>query len=235
MPTHRTRTPKYRHYRPKNLAVVRISGRDHYLGKYDSAESYERYDRLIAEWLVARHQPHTSHSSHSSSPPTSSISVNELIYTFWQHVQQRYVKNGRPTSGASLFNRPGAGLFARRSQQWLPAHKNAPPERPGRARGYCGLLHITARIRIERQKPLFSGAFHVFLPVRAGTCCCLLHRKMHRPCTASRAVRFRPAKVGIRHLRVMLRCKTALLFAANHQAGACRMARVIKNATRAKA
>ena len=24
--------PKYRHYRPKNLAVVRINGKDHYLG-----------------------------------------------------------------------------------------------------------------------------------------------------------------------------------------------------------
>jgi hypothetical protein len=28
--------PKYRHYKPKDLAVVRIDGRDYYLGKYDS-------------------------------------------------------------------------------------------------------------------------------------------------------------------------------------------------------
>src|SRR4051812_30597305 len=30
---------KYRHYRPKDLAVVRIEDRDIYLGKYDSPES----------------------------------------------------------------------------------------------------------------------------------------------------------------------------------------------------
>jgi hypothetical protein len=28
--------PKYRHYRPKDLAVVRLDGKNHYLGKYDS-------------------------------------------------------------------------------------------------------------------------------------------------------------------------------------------------------
>jgi len=35
MPPRRRRVPKYRHYKPKNLAVVRIEGRDHYLGKCD--------------------------------------------------------------------------------------------------------------------------------------------------------------------------------------------------------
>jgi hypothetical protein len=45
------RTPKYRHYKPKDLAVVRIDGKDHYLGKYDSPESREKYHRLVAEWI----------------------------------------------------------------------------------------------------------------------------------------------------------------------------------------
>jgi hypothetical protein len=34
------------------LAVVRIAGHDHYLGKYGNPESY---DRLVAEWLAMRH------------------------------------------------------------------------------------------------------------------------------------------------------------------------------------
>ena len=42
--------PKYRHYKPKNLGVVRIDGRDHYLGKFNSDESWEKYHRLLAEW-----------------------------------------------------------------------------------------------------------------------------------------------------------------------------------------
>ena len=32
--------PKYRQYRPKNLAVGRIDGRDFYLGRFDSPESW---------------------------------------------------------------------------------------------------------------------------------------------------------------------------------------------------
>ena len=54
MPTSDRRIPKYRHYRPKDLAVVRIDGHDHYLGKYDSPQSHENYHRLVAEWLAGR-------------------------------------------------------------------------------------------------------------------------------------------------------------------------------------
>src|SRR5947208_491358 len=41
------RIPKYRHYKPKNLGMVVINDRAHYLGKYDTPESWERYHRLI--------------------------------------------------------------------------------------------------------------------------------------------------------------------------------------------
>ena len=47
------RLPKYRHYKPKDLAVVRIDGRDVYLGRYDSPESREKYRRVLADWLPA--------------------------------------------------------------------------------------------------------------------------------------------------------------------------------------
>jgi hypothetical protein len=33
MPNQSRRIPKYRHYKPKNLGVVRINGIDEYLGK----------------------------------------------------------------------------------------------------------------------------------------------------------------------------------------------------------
>ena len=42
-------TPKYRHYKPKDLGVVRIDGKDHYLGKFNTPESFEKYHRLLAE------------------------------------------------------------------------------------------------------------------------------------------------------------------------------------------
>lgn len=77
MPQSLSRTPKYRHYRPKNLAVVRIAGRDRYLGKYGSPESYERYDRLVAEWLVSRHQPQSGKST--SGDPAAPVTVMRTI------------------------------------------------------------------------------------------------------------------------------------------------------------
>ena len=44
------RIPKYRHQKSRNLAVVRIAGKDIYLGKYNSPESHEKYHRLVEEF-----------------------------------------------------------------------------------------------------------------------------------------------------------------------------------------
>ncbi len=62
---------------------MRINGRDHYLGKYDSSESYERYDRLVAEWLLTRKHGNTSTvGSPGNSTPAPSLAVNDLILAF---------------------------------------------------------------------------------------------------------------------------------------------------------
>lgn len=119
MPVGRSSPPKYRHYRPKNLAVVRIDGRDHYLGRFDSPESRERYDRLIAEWLIRRYEPKPAGSVTDAIPDHRrgiSPSVNDLILAFWQHAKARYVKNGQPTSEIRSFRtalRPVRRLYGR--------------------------------------------------------------------------------------------------------------------------
>ena len=97
------RDPKYRLYKPKNLAVVRIAGCDHYLGKYGSPESHERYDRLIAEWRVGRYQVPAANSSAPTSPDAGPVTVKALILDFWRHAKKRYVKNGQPTSEIGSF------------------------------------------------------------------------------------------------------------------------------------
>jgi integrase len=87
------RIPKYRHYKPKDLAVVRIDGRDHYLGKFDSPESHERYRRLIAEWLSAGTQARPD-----NRPTPAATSISELILAFWRHAETHYRgPDGRPT------------------------------------------------------------------------------------------------------------------------------------------
>ncbi len=83
-------TPKYRHHRASGNAVVKIQGKDHYLGKYGTEESKAKYDRLIAEWLVA---------DRAAEPPESSkLTVAELIVAYWRFVKRHYVKHGEPTA-----------------------------------------------------------------------------------------------------------------------------------------
>ena len=46
------RVPSYRLHRSSGQAVVTLSGRDHYLGPHNTAESKAAYQRLVAEWLA---------------------------------------------------------------------------------------------------------------------------------------------------------------------------------------
>jgi hypothetical protein len=86
--------PKYRHYRPKNFAVVRIDGRDHYLGAYNPEESRERYRRLIAEWLATK----SVDPARGDGPPaTLDVSVNEILLA--------YLRRARPGEGATSWPR----------------------------------------------------------------------------------------------------------------------------------
>jgi hypothetical protein len=43
--------PRYSLHKPSGRARVRINGRDHYLGAYQSPESFAEYDKLIDEYL----------------------------------------------------------------------------------------------------------------------------------------------------------------------------------------
>ena len=44
-PNQKVRTPSYRLHKPTQQAVVRIQGRDFYLGRYGTEASREKYDR----------------------------------------------------------------------------------------------------------------------------------------------------------------------------------------------
>jgi hypothetical protein len=90
-----SRLPKYRHYKPKNLGVVRIDGKDHCLGHYGSPESQEAYRRLLAEWLAGRGG---GLPSQLQQPGTDTgLIVNELILAYVRFSDRYYVKNGRRT------------------------------------------------------------------------------------------------------------------------------------------
>jgi hypothetical protein len=86
--------PKYRHYKLKDLAVVRLGGKDHYLGRYDSPESWEKYRRLLSEWIsdAGRTRPKSQ-----TANSVEVLTVNELILAYAKFVDAYYVKDGRPT------------------------------------------------------------------------------------------------------------------------------------------
>ena len=94
MPGRPRKLPSYCHHKASGQAVVRIDGKDRYLGPYGSPASYEKYHRLISERFP--HGPDSSPLSHPS--PGRDLTMIELMAGYWQHVVKYYVKNDKPTS-----------------------------------------------------------------------------------------------------------------------------------------
>ncbi|MFO0822846.1 MAG: tyrosine-type recombinase/integrase [Gemmataceae bacterium] len=88
----RKTNPSYRFHKARNCAVVTINGRDHYLGTYDSPESWEKYHQLIAEHLAAHRLPPPP------VPADAPITISEVTARYWTYAKSYYVKNGKPTS-----------------------------------------------------------------------------------------------------------------------------------------
>jgi integrase len=88
----RKKNPSYRYHKARDCAVVTIGGKDHYLGAYDSSESWELYYRLVAEHLAVRRQPPPP------APTEAPLTVTELIGRYWRFAKTYYVKGGKPTS-----------------------------------------------------------------------------------------------------------------------------------------
>lgn len=81
------KTPSYRHHRASGQAVVTLNGKVHYLGKHETPDSRERYDRLVGEWLSAGRTLRAQHKS----------SVAEMVAAYWRHAQTYYSRDGHCT------------------------------------------------------------------------------------------------------------------------------------------
>ena len=91
--------PKYRRQKHKDradAAFVELNGRRHYLGRYGSPESKEKYHRLLAEWESLGQQPPVA---------DGQITVVELIIRFWRHVNG----GGKVRRGSEATERRGGG------------------------------------------------------------------------------------------------------------------------------
>ena len=75
--------PKYRKHKPTGQAVVRINGKDFYLGPHNSAASKREYERLIAEWYA-------NGRTLVSPDAFNEITVVELIAMYVRHAKTYY-------------------------------------------------------------------------------------------------------------------------------------------------
>ena len=87
-----SRIPSYRLHKSSGQARVIINRKHHYLGKYGSPESLEKYHRLLAEQIRA---PAGSTTVALAAARQSSLSIDELILSYWQFTKGYYVKNGK--------------------------------------------------------------------------------------------------------------------------------------------
>ena len=115
MPVNTPRTPKYRHHKPSGLAVVRLSGRDIYLGPFDTPESRSKYDQVVADWLANGRRLDVRREAPESK---TDFAMCELMLAYLEYAKGYYVKNGRQTGEATNIQdalRPVMKLYSKLS------------------------------------------------------------------------------------------------------------------------
>jgi integrase len=83
-------------------AVVRLCGKDFYLGAYGSPEAKQQYDALIATWIA-----------NGRSLPEAQRSVNELILAYLAHAEEYYRESPKEREKITLSVRPLKDLYGR--------------------------------------------------------------------------------------------------------------------------
>src|SRR3954454_15629711 len=102
MPSKPRKVPSYRLHKPTGQAVVRLDGRDFYLGKHGTEASHEAYRRTIAEGLTRGTTRCDTQAVPAGSP---TLTIGELILAFWTSHGEKYYRraDGSPTGGLDNF------------------------------------------------------------------------------------------------------------------------------------
>ena len=105
------RDPKYRHHKARNLAVVRIDGKDYYLGRFGSDENRAKYHRLLADWRAGL-LDHQSNGPRENGNRTrdNSILITDLVRKYARFAKEYYQKDG-------VLTQPGIKVALRYLQQ----------------------------------------------------------------------------------------------------------------------
>lgn len=76
MPKLTKKLPSYRLHKPTGQPVVTLDGRDHYLCKFGTPKSLNKYKRLVGEWNVVLAQPAVDS---NDGTPAVNLRVSELF------------------------------------------------------------------------------------------------------------------------------------------------------------
>jgi hypothetical protein len=92
MPRKSGKVPAYCLHKASHQAVVRIDGRDHYLGLYGGATSHELSERLVAQWRVqCREHGGRPPKMFTVNQPSGNLSVEEMLGLYWRFAKTYYV------------------------------------------------------------------------------------------------------------------------------------------------
>ncbi len=157
----RRRIPSYRCYKPKNLGLVVIDGKQHYLGTYGTPESLSEYNRIVQEYLTRGTAPSRAE---PADPSPAATLVNELIVAFLNHAEGHYVgPDGTPTG--EVYNLTVSLKPLRAIYGYTPADQFGPLAlRAVRDRMISdGLSRTTINARVNRIRRMFRWAASVEL------------------------------------------------------------------------
>lgn len=139
--------PAYTLHKPTNQARVRIDGKDHYLGKYGSPESRDRYDDLVNEWFTRQ-----------GDVSNYTLTIDELCLLYNDHATTYYQKNGVATSEVNNIRialRPLVNLFGPiRAMEFSPKKLKAVRD----AMIEAGCVRTSINRQVGRIKRMFRWA-----------------------------------------------------------------------------
>lgn len=97
MPRAKKKLPAYCLHKASGRAVVRVNGKDRYLGPYGSDSSHEEYQRVLTEWRQT--QSESMHPKEAANLAKSgSSTVNEILLRYLRFAKSYYVdESGRAT------------------------------------------------------------------------------------------------------------------------------------------
>jgi integrase len=105
MQRRRTRQPSYCLHKATGQAYVTLNGKEHYLGPFDTPESKDAYDSLIAQWLAGGRtlpqgpaSPAEVKADPAPAPAPAGPSVKAIILAYLEHAERHYRgPDGKPT------------------------------------------------------------------------------------------------------------------------------------------